>query len=177
MRILSVCPPSRLPGKQTSRRLKSMPLMEGTIMQDKDRSVRRTRKMRRFLRMCGSFVMLIVCPSGAVRAQGQKPLLLRDPSISNAEIAFSYAGNIWVAGRDGKNVRRLTSGGHEGKPVFSPDGSQIAFVGDYDGNRGMYVVPAAGGEPRRLTYHPADGHVVGWTPDGKRILFTSSRAA
>jgi len=154
-----------------------MPLMEGTIMQDKDRSVRRARKMRRFLRMCGSFVMLIACPSGAVLAQGQKPLLLRDPSISKSEIAFSYAGNIWVAGRDGKNVRRLTSGGHEGKPVFSPDGSQIAFVGDYDGNRGMYVVPAAGGEPRRLTYHPADGHVVGWTPDGKRILFTSSRAA
>ncbi|HVH70744.1 MAG TPA: PDZ domain-containing protein, partial [Candidatus Dormibacteraeota bacterium] len=74
-------------------------------------------------------------------------------------------------------VRRLTSGGHEQKPSFSPDGTQIAFTGDYDGTRGVYVVPAAGGEPRRLTYHPADADVQGWTPDGKRILFSSFRTA
>src|SRR3989442_11182354 len=47
--------------------------------------------------------------------------------------------------------RSLTNGGHEGRPIFSPDGSQVAFTGDYDGTRGVYVVPAAGGEPRRLT--------------------------
>jgi tricorn protease len=133
--------------------------------------------MRCFLQACASLALLITCPFGVMRAQGQKPLLLRDPSVSKRQIAFSYAGSIWIAGRDAGNVRRLTSGGHEGKPIFSPDGSQIAFTGDYDGNRGVYVVPAAGGEPRRLTYHPADFDVVGWTPDGKRVLFSSARIA
>ena len=110
-------------------------------------------------------------------AQPQKPLLLRDPAVSKLQVAFSYAGSIWVANRDGSNVHRLTTGGHEEKPSFSPDGSQIAFTGDYDGTHGVYVVPAAGGEPRRLTYHPADADVQGWTPDGKRILFSSFRSA
>jgi len=115
--------------------------------------------------------------SGVANAQARNPLLLRDPSVSKTQIAFSYAGGIWIANRDANNVRRLTTGGHEGNPIFSPDGSQVAFTGDYDGTRGVYVVPAAGGVPRRLTYHPADGNVVGWTPDGKQILFSSERAA
>src|SRR5215471_10626530 len=112
-----------------------------------------------------------------IGAQSSAPLLLRDPSISKTQIAFAYAGNIWTADRDGKDVRRLTVGGHESKPVFSPDGSLIAFTGDYDGNRGIYVVPATGGEPRRLTYHPADLLALNWTPDGKRILFVTGRTA
>ena len=110
-------------------------------------------------------------------AQSQKPLLLRDPAVSKSQVAFSYAGSIWVTNRDGSNVHRLTTGGHEARPSFSPDGSLIAFTGDYDGTHGVYVVPAAGGEPRRLTYHPADADVQGWTPDGKRILFSSLRTA
>src|SRR5882762_11474435 len=129
-----------------------MPLTEGTSLQDTDTSVQSAGKMRCFLQACASLALLIACPCGVMRAQGQKPLLLRNPSVSNRQIAFSYAGNIWIAGRDAGNVRRLTSGGHEGKPIFSPDGSQIAFTGDYDGNRGVYLVPTAGGEPRRLTY-------------------------
>jgi tricorn protease len=147
-------------------------------MEDKQtEGVKRVRETRCSLRTCFSLVLLIACASGVVRAQARKPLLLRDPSVSKTQIAFSYAGNLWIASRDAENVHRLTNGGHEGKPIFSPDGSQIAFTGDYDGNRGVYVVPAAGGGPRRLTYHPADFDVVGWMPDGKRILFSSARAA
>src|SRR6267378_2208297 len=155
----------------------TMRLMENTVMHDNQTNAKRMRKMRGLLRTCALLALLIAGASGEVRAQARKPLLLRDPSVSKTQIAFSYAGNIWIASRDADNVRRLTNGGHEGKPIFSPDGSQIAFTGDYDGNRGVYVVPAAGGEPRRLTYHPADFDVVGWTPDGKRILFSSARAA
>ena len=130
-----------------------------------------------FLRACAALVLVTAGAAGVERAQAQKPVLLRDPSVSQVQIAFSYAGSIWISNRDGGNVRRLTSGGHEGKPVFSPDGSLVAFTGDYDGNRSVYVVAAVGGDPRRLTYHPADIDVVGWTPDGKRIVFASARTA
>jgi tricorn protease len=121
-------------------------------------------------------VLLSTC-GFVVRAQSQAPLLLRNPSLSRTQIAFSFAGSIWIASRSGGDAQRLTTGGHESGPIFSPDGSQIAFTGDYDGTRGVYVVAASGGVPRRLTYHPADGSAIGWTPDGKRILFTSARAA
>ena len=154
-----------------------------TLASDKRPNVPGQSTTRRLLRACTCLTLLIAHAEGAVRAQSQKPVLLRDPTLSRSQIAFRYADNIWIANRDGSEPRRLTSGGHESKPAFSPDGSQVAFVGDYDGSRAVYVVPAAGGEPRRLTHHPADlglgpiPDVVGWTPDGKRILFNSRRAA
>ncbi|HEU5334952.1 MAG TPA: PDZ domain-containing protein, partial [Terriglobales bacterium] len=58
---------------------------------------------------------------------------------------------------------------------FSPDGSLIAFTGEVEGNRDVYLVPAEGGIPRRLTFHPGPDEVLGWTPDGKSILFRSPR--
>jgi tricorn protease len=107
-----------------------------------------------------------------------QPLLVQKPAVSQSRIAFSYGGDLWVVGRDGGEARRLTAGaGIESDPQFSPDGSLIAFSGEYDGNRDVYVVPAEGGEPRRLTYHPDPDTVIGWTPDGKRILFRSTRAS
>ncbi|HEX8335286.1 MAG TPA: PDZ domain-containing protein, partial [Pyrinomonadaceae bacterium] len=65
--------------------------------------------------------------------------------------------------------------GTETTPYFSPDGRHIAFTGDYDGNADVYVVEAAGGVPRRLTYHPGADIAQGWTPDGKAVLFRTSR--
>ena len=115
--------------------------------------------------------------AATVRAQDAAPLLLRDPSISRTQVVFSFAGSLWIADRDGGDARRLTTGGHEHNPQFSPDGSLIAFTGDYDGTRGVYIVPAAGGVPRRLTYHPEDFEVIGWTPNGKGILFSSARTS
>jgi len=146
-------------------------------MRSKQAGRKRAWTARHLLCAVTLLALIIGAASGIASAQAQKPLLLRDPSISKTQIAFSYAGSIWIANRDASNVRRLTVGGHEGNPIFSPDGSQVAFTGDYDGTRGVYVVPAVGGVPRRLTYHPADGDVAGWTPDGKQILFSSERAA
>ena len=145
-------------------------------MHDEQTTMHPVTKMQR-LRKCVLLTLILAGVSSISRAQSLKPLLLRDPAVSKSQVAFSYAGSIWVANRDGGNVRRLTSGGHEEKPSFSPDGSQVAFTGDYDGTHGVFVVSAAGGEPRRLTYHPADADVQGWTPDGKRILFSSLRTA
>src|SRR5204862_89785 len=79
--------------------------------------------------------------------------------------------------RQGGEARRLTTGsGEEYGPRFSPDGSMIAFTGQYEGNSDVYVVPATGGVPKRLTYHPDDDEVVGWAPGG-RILFRSTRSS
>src|SRR5438132_10271249 len=109
-------------------------------------------------------------------AESNPRLLLHKPTVSKTQIVFNYGGDLWIAGRDGGDARRLTAGmGNETDPLFSPDGTMVAFTGDYDGNKDVYVVPSAGGEPKRLTYHPGADEVLGWTPDGKRILFRSGR--
>ncbi len=104
--------------------------------------------------------------------------LLQRPTLSSTHIVFVFAGDLWSVPRAGGEAKRLTSSpGVESNPCFSPDGSQLAFTGEYDGNVDVFIVPAGGGVPRRLTWHPASDIVLGWTPDGKRILFTSGRNA
>jgi tricorn protease len=126
-----------------------------------------------------SIVSLLV--ANIALAQGpssQPPLLLRQPTISQTQIVFTYGGSLWIVSREGGDARRLTAGpGTESRPAFSPDGTLVAFTGEYDGNPDVYVVPAAGGVPKRLTYHPGVDRVVGWTPDGKSVLFLSNRAS
>jgi tricorn protease len=109
-------------------------------------------------------------------ADENPPLLLRHPTLSATQIVFVYGGDLWSVPREGGVAQRLTAGnGVASRPVFSPDGREIAFTGDYDGNADVYVIPASGGTPRRLTYHPSPDLVIGWTRDGKQILFASSR--
>lgn len=111
-------------------------------------------------------------------AQGKRPLLLQNPALSQTHIAFNFAGDIWIVRREGGEAARLTTGvGVENNPIFSPDGEMIAFSGEYDGNVDTYIVPATGGIPRRLTFHPSSDVPVAWTPDGKSILFRSARKA
>jgi tricorn protease len=106
----------------------------------------------------------------------EKPHLFQTPALSRELIAFGYAGDLWTVLREGGRAVRLTTGvGLESAPVFSPDGATIAFTGEYDGNTDVFTIPAAGGVPHRVTYHPAPDAAVGWTPDGKRILFRSTR--
>ncbi|HZB45496.1 MAG TPA: hypothetical protein VE360_09645, partial [Pyrinomonadaceae bacterium] len=119
---------------------------------------------------------LLLCVCASTRAQAGPPLLLRSPTVSRDSIAFVFAGDLWVVGREGGDARRLTTGvGSEATPYFSPDGRLIAFTGEYDGNADVYVVEAAGGVPRRLTYHPGADIAQGWTPDGRAVLFRTSR--
>jgi len=95
-------------------------------------------------------------------AASNPPLLLRYPTLSQTQIVFNYGGDLWIVSRDGGDARQLTSGvGTETVPHFSPDGSMVAFTGEYDGNRDVYVVPSAGGVPKRLTFHPAEELVLG----------------
>ncbi len=112
--------------------------------------------------------------------------LLRFPDIYKDEIVFSYAGDLWLVPSAGGVARRITTHpGLEIFPKFSPDGSHIAFTGQYDGNNNVYVIPSEGGEPKQLTFQPApidlpermgpENEVITWLPDGKRILFLSRR--
>jgi len=120
--------------------------------------------------------VFIALSTSPLAAQNHKRLLLRNPAVSDSQIVFEYADDLWIVSREGGEARRLTSAiGRESNPHFSPDGSQVAFSGEYDGNVDVYVVAAAGGVPRRLTYHPAPDVPVGWGPDGKHILFESAR--
>ena len=81
--------------------------------------------------------------------------LLRHPTVSRDQIAFEYAGDLWVVARAGGSARRLTATPTvETDPQFSPDGSKIAFTATVGGNTDVYVISAAGGDPTRLTFHP-----------------------
>ncbi|MGB7296438.1 MAG: PDZ domain-containing protein [Candidatus Aminicenantales bacterium] len=118
------------------------------------------------------FMSLTIGPLLAV----ETPLLLQQPTLSQSQVVFAYAGDLWTVARNGGEARQLTTGiGAESDPLFSPDGTLVAFTGEYDGNTDVYLVPAAGGVPKRLTFHPGPDRVVAWSPDGKRIVFHSSR--
>lgn len=116
---------------------------------------------------------LIGASTAAAEAQ---TLLLRDPAISADKIAFVYAGDIYVANRDGTSPRRLTShAADEGGPVFSPDGSKIAYTARYNNNTDVYTISVNGGQPTRLTFHPGADTAIDWSPDGSEVAFVSRR--
>ncbi len=126
------------------------------------------------LTLCLSLFPLVFAQSAT--AEPSKFPILQAPSLSLAQIVFVYAGDLWIVDRNGGRASRLTTAiGFESSPIFSPDGATIAFTGEYDGNTDVYTIPSAGGIPRRITYHPAGSSAVGWTPDGKQILFRSGR--
>jgi len=131
--------------------------------------------MRTYMRLWLGLMLVVL--AGFARGAEQKALLAQQPTLSKTTIVFSYGGYLWSVPREGGQARQLTTGGHEQYPVFSPDGTQIAFTGMYDGNTDVYVMAATGGAPKRLTWHPGRDGALGWTPDGKRVLFVSDREA
>jgi tricorn protease len=105
----------------------------------------------------------------------KETLLLKQPTVSAKEVVFLYAGDLWIAGRDGSNPLRLTAQkGQKSLPNFSPDGKWIAFSANYDGSESVYVIGREGGSPTRLTFHSNASFVRGWSPDGKNVLFASN---
>lgn len=112
--------------------------------------------------------------------------LLRFPDISGEAITFVHAGDIYIVNAGGGVAQRLTSHpGQELYPKFSPDGRYIAFSGEYNGSRQVFVIPSSGGEPRQLTWYNdvgpmpprggTDNRVLDWTPDGQHIVVRMNR--
>ena len=142
--------------------------------------------LRRISTMLAAGAIAVVVAAQAAMPASAQTKLLRFPDIHGDRVVFSYAGDLWLASTEGGLATRLTAHpGLELFPRFSPDGSRIAFTGQYDGDEQVYVIPASGGVPRQLTYYPArgplaprwgyDNQVYDWSPDGQAVLFRSLR--
>lgn len=144
--------------------------------------------MKRVRRVVFALAAILACVAvmGGDVQQMREGRLMRFPDVYNNTIVFSYAGDLWLVPASGGIARRITTDpGLELFPKFSPDGSQIAFTGEYDGKPNVYVIPAEGGQPKQLTFESAmadipermgvENQVVTWMPGGKSIAFLSRR--
>ncbi len=126
----------------------------------------------------------LLLAGSAFTAQAEEARLLRFPATNGQEVVFAYGGDLYRAPLAGGEASRLTSHvGYEMFPRYSPDGKSIAFTGQYDGNTEVYLIPAQGGEPQRLTYTSTNSRddlgdrmgpnnmVLTWTKDGKDIVY------
>lgn len=130
--------------------------------------------MRKTL-LTGTILLIALFYTNITKAQVHARMF-RYPDVSQTQITFVYAGNVWVAPKEGGLAKMLTTPkGEEEFPRFSPDGRQIAYSADYAGNMNVYVVPADGGTARQITHDPTPDRVLGWYPNGKQILYASSK--
>ncbi len=142
--------------------------------------------MNRFFRNFLISAFLISLPT-LLLAQDEARLL-RFPTVYGNQVVFSYAGDLYTVPVSGGMARKLTSDvGYEMFSHFSPDGKSIAFTAQYDGNTEVYTMPAQGGVPVRLTITATLGRddisdrmgpnnvLMGWTPDGKNIIYRSRK--
>src|SRR5262244_3026621 len=120
------------------------------------------------------FALALIFMAGVANAAPIR--LARHPDYHAGKITFSYLGDIWIANEDGTGVVRLTDNrAREIYPRFSPDGRWIAFSSNRYGNNDVYVVPATGGTPKRLTFHSGNDDVVSWSRDSQRVVFRAAR--
>jgi tricorn protease len=113
-------------------------------------------------------VPLLALPASAVPAR-----FVRTPDVRGDVVVLSWEGDLFRVPLSGGTALRMTTHpGNEEAPKVSPDGRWVAFRATYDGPNEVYLMPMAGGVPKRLTY-TGNASPVTWTPDGKKIVFRS----
>jgi tricorn protease len=119
---------------------------------------------------------IVTLAVGAASLSAAPVRLARHPDYHAGKITFSYLGDIWTANEDGSDPHRVTDNiAREVYPRFSPDGKWIAFASNRYGNYDVFVIPASGGTPKRLTFHTGNDEVVGWARDGQQVIFRAAR--
>ncbi len=100
------------------------------------------------------------------------PGYLRMPAVHGDTVVFVSEDDLWSVARSGGTARRLTAGrGEVSHPCISPDGAWLAYASHDEGTPDVWVMPLAGGQPRRLTWVGHGCRPFGWSPDGQRIRF------
>ena len=129
--------------------------------------------------VCGWMVLCVLALGAPWTAAGaDEARWLRYPAISpdGSTIVFSHRGDLWRVSATGGTATPLTlHAAHDTAPVWSRDGSRIAFASDRYGNFDVWVIPASGGEATRLTFHSADDRPTAFTPGDEAVLFSSAR--
>ena len=119
-----------------------------------------------------SVLLLLLLPALLLAALPGR--FMENPDIRNDLITFSLEGDLWRVSSQGGLATRLTVyPGSETAGKISPDGAWIAFTGEYDGGRNLYLIPSDGGAPKRLTWHHS-AQPLAWTNDGKKIVYRTS---
>ena len=132
--------------------------------------------MKRSLRILVSAILLVSTLNLSATVS-VKPMWLRDVQISpdGSTISFCYKGDIWTVPADGGEARRLTSqDGYDSNPIWSPDGTKIAFASRRNGGNDIYVMSSQGGDATRLTFNSAGEIPSTFTPDGTSVLFSAA---
>ncbi len=120
-------------------------------------------------------ILLMLFLSESIQAQINAKLM-RFMDVSETQITFVYGGDIWVMPKAGGTAIQVTnSPGEESWPRFSPNGKEIAYTANYNGNQDVYVMPVTGGVPTRVTYNSLADRMVEWHPNGEKLLFASRR--
>lgn len=123
-------------------------------------------------------IALALAASPAVARQAGTASWMRYPAISpdGQHIVFTYRGDLYrVPATGGTAVQLTVHPAHDFMPVWSRDGSRIAFASDRHGNFNVFVMPAAGGTAQRLTYHSTNEFPYAFSHDDRHVLFGATR--